>query len=561
MLKNVAPDLSHYRILLVDDSQEQLDMLRRLLEVESCSIVTARSRAEALTQFQQKLFHIAIVDVRLEENNPRNRDGLQLVRDIHRLDPGVGIIIISFHADLQDVLELIQSLPAKTGKLGQPRSIASRYLTKTPDDLKKLPDLVQDVFQDVVQINWKLQINDGKSVMKAVTGNLQCTTLTQPPTEQLDVELAELLRKLFNEDTRVDLHPIASQRSGYSKAHVIQVDKYADDVKGATQIVKIGEYPLIEREIHCYHDYIGRLSNVNRHPAALEPYRRTRTLGGMIYTFLNMSGRVVDLAEAYHRVDNQEQIDHLLTNLYTDTLSMQRLYTKHLYQNVDMAAIYTQLLHLDPPVLFERQEELLTMADAVRKGARAKKFYFRDGTGFLNPTEFALTEPLLNDYYETVMHGDLHGRNVLVDKRWDTWLIDFADMGKGPILHDYLTMEGWLLISSIDGVPLGKLFAWSKALFATRDEVYPVLPDTLKLVSPVRKAHQSIMTVRRLAIEDRLGDRATAWRAYLIGLLFTLLRLMKSKYHPPQKRFHALVCAALVAGLLSTSPRRIGLFA
>ncbi|MBN8636113.1 MAG: hypothetical protein J0M07_12370, partial [Anaerolineae bacterium] len=142
-----------------------------------------------------------------------------------------------------------------------------------------------------------------------------------------------------------------------------------------------------------------------------------------------------------------------------------------------------------------------------------------------------------------------------------TWLLDFADMGKGPILHDYLTMEGWLLISSIDSVPLGKLFAWSKALFATRDEIYPELPDALKLVTPVRKAHQSIMTVRRLAIEDRLGDRATAWRAYLIGLLFTLLRLMKSKYHPPQKRFHALVCAALVAGLLSTSPRRIGLFA
>jgi CheY-like chemotaxis protein len=554
-MENVALDLSHYRILVVDDSPELLNNLRRLLEVEGCKIVTAASHAEALTHIQQQLFHLAVIDVRLVDTDPRNREGLQLVRELRELDPSVGIIIMSVHADIQDVLDMIQTLPGKTGVFEVSRSLASRFIYKTPTELEKLPEVVYQVFQDVVQIDWALKINDPRGLVQAMACDMHCS---KPP-EQLSVELDELLRKLFAANDRIDLIPIAAQKAGYSKAHVIQVDRYEGGEKGATQIVKIGEHPLIEREIMRFREHIGRLTNVNRYPVALSPIHRTRTLGAMIYTFLNMNGRIVDFAQVYHYLNNQEKIEHLLTNLFTDTLSMQRRHTHGLFQGANMGAVYMELLRLDRAELVAKQEELLTLVKAIRKGEHAKKFYLRDGTGLLNPTEFALTETLKNDYYEATIHGDLHGRNVLVDRRWDTWLIDFADMGRGPMLQDFITMESWLLISSIDQVGWTPLFTWSKAQFSSRDEFYPGLPEALKLIAPISKAHRSILTVRRLALEGRMGDQDVARRAYLIGLLFTLLRLMTSKFLPSLKRFHALICASLIAGLLDTSPRKTGL--
>jgi len=558
-MENTALDLSHYRVLLVDDSQELLNNLRRLLEVDGCKIVTATSRSEALAHLQSKLFHVAVIDVRLIDDDPRNRDGLQLVRDIREMDPSVGIIIMSVHADIQDVLDMIQRLPGKTGVFEVSRSLASKFVYKIPAELEKLPDMVYQVFQDAVQIDWTLRINDPRGVLNTLSCNIHCTKLPQPAPEQLVVELDELLRKLFASHGRIDLLPIAPHKSGFSKAHVIQVDRYEGGEKGATQIAKLGEHPLIEREIMRYREHINRLTNVNRHPVALTPIHRTRTLGGMIYTFLNMNGRIVDFAEVYGIVNRQDRIDHLLTNLFTDTLSMQRRHTHGLFEGANLGNVYKNLLRLDPVELVAKQEELLTLVKAIRKGEHAKKIYLRDGTGLLNPTEFALNEPLVNDFYESTIHGDLHGRNVLVDHRWDTWLIDFADMGRGPKLQDFITMECWLLTSSVENLGWMPLFNWAKVLFASRDEFYPELPDSLKLILPIAKAHRSIMTVRRLAVEGRMGDTTVARRAYLIGLMFTLLRLMTSKFLPPLKRFHAFVCAALIAGLLSNSPRKTGM--
>lgn len=558
-MENLALDLSHYRILVVDDAPELLSKLRGLLDAVGCSIITATSRAEALALLQQKLFHIAVIDVRLEDSDPRNREGLQLVRELREIDPSMGVIIMSVHADIQDVLDMIQTLPGKTGVFEVSRSLASRFIYKSPSELEKLPEVVYQVFQDVVKIDWKVKISDPRGLIPLLSCNMYCSKAPPPPAEQIKVELDELLRKLFAAHDRIDLIPIAAQKSGYSKAHVIQVDRYEGGEKGASQIAKIGEHALIEREIMRFREHIGRLTDVNRYPVALTPIHRTRTLGAMIYTFLNMNGRIIDFAQVYHYLGSQERIDHLLKNLFTDTLSMQRRHTHGLFQGANLGAIYTELLRIKPDELMAKQEELLTLVKAIRKGEYARKFYLRDGTGMLNPTAFALTETLKNDYYEATIHGDLHGRNVLVDKRWDTWLIDFADLGRGPMLQDFITMETWLLISSIDNVSPSQLFAWSRALFASRDEFYPGLPETLKLIAPIRKAHQSILTVRRLALEGRMGDPDVARRAYLIGLLFTLLRLMASKFLPSLKRFHALICASLVAGLLDTSPRKTGL--
>jgi hypothetical protein len=90
-----------------------------------------------------------------------------------------------------------------------------------------------------------------------------------------------------------------------------------------------------------------------------------------------------------------------------------------------------------------------------------------------------------------------------------------------------------------------QLFDWSRALFAQPGELFPMMPDRLTSAPELIKTHQAIMTVRRLAQHGSSGDGVS--RAYLMGLFFTMLRLVTVRFLTPPKRFHALTVSALVA--------------
>jgi len=555
---NTLYDLSRCRVLLVDDSLEFLGVLQRMLTAEGYPVVTAASRAEALAHFERETFHVAVVDVRLVEDDPLNREGLLLMRELRAIDPCVGVIILTVHADVQIVREALQPLPEKS-VFEIPRVLASEFLDKSPESLKQLPDTVSRVFQEVARINWGLHIDDQQGLLPSIANNL---SLNAASGDDVRDELEVLLRKLFADWERISVQPIAPGDAGKSKAHVLRVLPFKEGADGATVIAKLGEHALIEREVSRFRTHVDRKIPGSRYPSALTPVLRTRKLGGMIYTFLGMDRHIADLRQVFQRVSRQDIIERVIDNLFNDTLSLQHRRTQWLARDADMRAIYADLLRLKVDELVAKQEELLTLVKAIYRGADAKKFWLRDGTGLLNPVEFAFNTPIMCDYYEATIHGDLHGQNILVDHHWDTWLIDFANTGKGPVLQDFVALETWLLITNIQVNEWTPLFTWGKALYASRDEMFPALPDTLALNDSIRKAHDAILTVRRIAFEGRIGEPEKAQRAYLIGMLFTTLRMMTVKFLPPLKRFHALTTAALIANLLADVPagaRKTGL--
>jgi len=66
-------------------------------------------------------------------------------------------------------------------------------------------------------------------------------------------------------------------------------------------------------------------------------------------------------------------------------------------------------------------------------------------------------------WYGSVIHGDLHGRNVLVDAHGQPYYIDFAKTRVGPTLFDFIKHEQYLwhdLFARQVDADLGALFAW-----------------------------------------------------------------------------------------------------
>ena len=532
------------KILLVEDSPELLRMLKRMLASEGYSVQTATTRDEALAKISAERFHVAVIDVRLNHRDPYNYDGFQFMNDLRSIDPSTGVILLTETADLDIVREALYAVSGEMDPVfAITRTSASAYLEKIPDKLDDwLLRCVRKVLEDVVHVNWDLQILDVEQFVQKIPRRMRFPD--SPDVAWLQEELDELLRKLFYDWGKIELRTIAEQNQGYSKAFVFQVTPLDCDGDCPVIIAKIGECSIIEREVRRYRSYLEHYAAGSRNPAGLNSIWRTRTLGGMIYTFDGLGGEIRDFSQFFHSTKDRALIGEVIANLFINTLSVQHSGKRTLRQNVDLRTIYAPHLRLDAEELQAKLTELVAIARSVGRSALSEKFFLPE-VELINPVEYAITGDFMGSYVEATIHGELHTHTVLIDKCNDTWLVDFVNTGKGPLLQDYIAFEASLLVENNE-IPAGRPhFEWTRALFAQPGELFPRLPPKLAENPDVAKMHHAVLTVRRLAYHDLRGEQAN--RTYLIGLFFTTLRMMSVKFLTPPKRFQALTIAALIA--------------
>jgi DNA-binding NtrC family response regulator len=89
-------------ILIVDDDQEWREQLVDVIASEKYSAETADSYATASHALQTNRFKLAVIDVRLEDADPENRDGLRLLRDIDKDNMDIRVIIITGYGTEDD---------------------------------------------------------------------------------------------------------------------------------------------------------------------------------------------------------------------------------------------------------------------------------------------------------------------------------------------------------------------------------------------------------------------------------------------------------------------------
>jgi len=120
------------RILVVDDVQEYLASLARALAGDY-EVVKAASLEEAKKKMDQEI-NLALVDVRLSEEDYTNRDGIQLLSWIKENYPDVPVVMMSAYRDFDSAVDALN--------LG-----ASYYLRK-PINLRELRELLQSLIPE-----------------------------------------------------------------------------------------------------------------------------------------------------------------------------------------------------------------------------------------------------------------------------------------------------------------------------------------------------------------------------------------------------------------------------
>jgi two-component system, NtrC family, response regulator GlrR len=106
-------------VLIVDDDRNLLELLAMRLESSDFLVTAAGREQDAKDAAAAQLFDAAIVDLQLER-----QDGISLMEELHQLNPGMPVIILTAHGSIESAVDAM-----KRG--------AATYLTK-PFDAREL---------------------------------------------------------------------------------------------------------------------------------------------------------------------------------------------------------------------------------------------------------------------------------------------------------------------------------------------------------------------------------------------------------------------------------------
>lgn len=95
--------MSPQRILVVDDEPHVVKSCARMLQLEGFEVEVAISGAEALALYRDRLFDLALVDLKMPD-----MDGLQLLAALKERDPKAAVIIFTAYGTKESVVEALR---------------------------------------------------------------------------------------------------------------------------------------------------------------------------------------------------------------------------------------------------------------------------------------------------------------------------------------------------------------------------------------------------------------------------------------------------------------------
>ncbi|MBS7614137.1 response regulator [Candidatus Bathyarchaeota archaeon] len=87
-------------ILIVDDDETILDVIKDILELKGYSVDTARTGREAIQKTKAKYYNLALLDIKLPD-----MEGTNLLSKIHRDIPKMMKIMITGYASLENAVD------------------------------------------------------------------------------------------------------------------------------------------------------------------------------------------------------------------------------------------------------------------------------------------------------------------------------------------------------------------------------------------------------------------------------------------------------------------------
>lgn len=532
-------------ILLADNDPYFLESCAEFLEAAGYRVLKAQSPCDALQRLEDSRIHIAILDLRLSnDDDDKDVSGLAVAKDS---SPSVPKIILTRHRTWEAVRDSL-------GTTDSDRPAASYFVAKQ-EGLPVLLDHVRRAFARHVRINWDLVIDwkdsDGLSVAHL---------LDSKATGELLLSRAEELDDLFG-TLFFDCERIIVSSSIWSRNGLISVPVRALRHNGLdeTFIVVCGKRSVAVSESAHFREWAPKAPGSNA--TVLIKSSETVHLSASAYAISCAElEELRTLADLYH-TGPEKLFGVALADLFENTLVDWHQTRRILNNDSLIDQFYLDNLGLNQgngleDLLRERIHSIIRQLPAIGQRIEVSSgcLNIRIGSSsfkYADPAQVACRPLGIGDPLVLMKTpGVLTGNNVLVDSRGATFLTDFADAGFAPVLWNYVEMEA---VIRFDWVECNRV-QWLHEMerYLVDGEFRNISIGDVE--QPLRKSLRAIQTIRRLAAAS-VGDDPLP---YHVGIFYhTIQRILN--FNPKQhltthelaRLAHIVIASAMIASQVS----------
>lgn len=529
------------RVLILDDLERWRTELREALAETAYTVETAATRSEATALFDRQVFHVLVLDVRLEDEDPRNEGGMVWLRELGVAGRGNAfrIIMCSGYGTQHWSREAFSKFRVED------------FLDKGSFSDLELVELVEGCFRNKLQINLDLEIfwQKGMGPEAAVNNLLVGGERVKAETDRaklLGDELEDLLCRLFHDARSVVLEPLTP---GLSGAGVLLARPGYAGGSGLPVVVKFGDDHQIEQEHENFRTFVRPFLGGGRRTTVLD-LRRTPRLGGLLYSFLGTAGdRLADFAAFYQAAETSAVLG-VIDELFGETFA-QWYSNLGQVEPLDLTEFYCNMLGLES----ERLESDIRILKGVQGEKRLTFNRLQEKFSVPNPVENLQNDHWILPTYSCTTHGDLHPHNILIDADHHSWLIDFQRTGPGHVLRDLIQLDCAIRFSLLGPreANLEQRLDLERALLD--EATFPVFgtePAVQLKNEALQKAYRTCRHLRAWAGRLVSSHRAASPRELHIGASYFALNYLRFYSQPVVCREHALLSAGLVSQHLAS---------
>jgi DNA-binding response OmpR family regulator len=529
------------RILIVDDLEEWREELKEVLIRAGFVVETASTASEGFEHLKEGLFHVLILDIRLQEADQSNDDGIRLLEELKKLglNEAITVIMLSAYVTVE-----------RTRAVFKDYAVAD-FVFKHEFKKHLFREQIHQIFAQHVKINLDLAVrwHSGYNWEKATQelhvegASIQRSALFS---DQITAELTDLFCRLFFQAKSILARPLAP---GHSGASVMRVKPFYENGGGREVVVKFGRVEQIKQEYENYQHYVRPYIGGGRNTSVLE-MRRTPRLGGIIYSLLGTANdQLEDFGSFYHRA-SASQIKEVLECLFRETCGDWYANRGNL-QPIDLTEDYRRFLSYPP----EKLEEIRTHRLPSVEGAHSLTFKSLTGKHtFLNPIRATESLEFVHPTYACITHGDFNPHNLMVDNNGHVWLIDFQETNQSHILRDVATLDAVVRFQLLTAreATLDERFELEEALnkvdhFSQLDQ----LPSNFSTSNEaIAKAYKIVLYLRKQAHHLVQQNPDDNMNEYYVASLYTAMNTLRFSTLSPVQLEHALLCASLLADRL-----------
>lgn len=530
------------RLLVVDNDENLLALLREELSLEGYLVYAANNPMQAKEILNSKRIHVAIIDIKLEDHSdPWDISGIELAKG---MDPLIVKIILTAYPDIDTMKKSLG--PQLDGK-----SLAFTYVGKSKP--AELLEAVKLAFEKQIKINFQIKAKLTEKLPSGTLTYLEDMKAFEYLIEEIEEEkslnsdikdaweeLKELFARLFYSFQEITILPISLNR-GYSRTGVVFVQPFSKEQGTlAPVIVKFGMRRGILIESENYENHVKGFLRLRT--TQISPPVYTKNFGGLTYTLIGASGNEICSFRDYYGRE-EKLVEKTLKYLFAETCKYW-YHNRGNIQETNLSDLYRKQLGLYP---YKKLENALKNVFPEYNKKFTIEFPGLEGS-FINPIMWLKDREFPVQSYLCVTHGDLNGRNILIDENGHPWLIDFFRTGKGHLLRDFVELEADIKFNCLETSDIQALFEFESSLVIAKkcDENYEFpnrrnneeLSKAFNIIKELRSSAKIVM-----AHSNNMSE-------YYMSLIFHTINAIRYPNVRKERKRHALLSASLLSRAL-----------